>query len=327
MPAGSARNAEGEQEVISQIPIPARRRAFAAALLAALTIIAAPTVALAQQVVALVDGEPITSLDIEHRAKFIQMSTQKAPARQEVLDGLIDEILEIKEAHRYGIDAPASEVDNAFANVASRMGIDTQKLTQVLASNGSSADTLKHRLRAELAWTNLVRGRYKASLEIRDSDVEAELQLHKPDDKSADVGYEYVMRPIVLVVQHGAPEFCLRSTQAGCRRPARTFSELQRRHCICSRAQGSRRSRSGDETFRRPAARAARHSGRHGGRPPDAAGADRRRGANVRVVLEARNKVGHAGQTENSRRDVPAKIRGAGKALSGANPARRDDRI
>jgi peptidyl-prolyl cis-trans isomerase SurA len=206
MPAGSARNAEGEQEVISQIPIPAHRRAFAAALLAALTIIAAPTVALAQQVVALVDGEPITSLDIEHRAKFIQMSTQKAPARQEVLDGLIDEILEIKEAHRYGIDAPASEVDNAFANVASRMGIDTQKLTQVLASNGSSADTLKHRLRAELAWTNLVRGRYKASLEIRDSDVEAELQLHKPDDKSADVGYEYVMRPIVLVVQHGAPE-------------------------------------------------------------------------------------------------------------------------
>jgi peptidyl-prolyl cis-trans isomerase SurA len=191
---------------MSQIPVPAYRTVMAAALFATALLLGTPSIALSQQVVALVDGEPITSLDIEHRAKFIQMSTQKVPTRQEVLDGLIDEILEIKEAHRFSIDVPDSEVDNSFNNVATRMGIDAQKLTQVLASSGSSADTLKHRLRAELAWTNLVRGRYKASLEIRDSDVEAELQLHKPDDKSSDVGYEYVMRPILFVVPHGAPD-------------------------------------------------------------------------------------------------------------------------
>jgi peptidyl-prolyl cis-trans isomerase SurA len=190
---------------MSHIPVPASGRVLAAALLAVVATLAAPSVALSQQVVALVDGEPITSLDVDHRTKFMQMSTQKVPSRQDVLNGLIDEILEIKEAHRFNIDVPDSEVDNAFGNVATRMGIDSQKLTQVLASSGSSADTLKHRLRAELAWNNLVRGRYKASLEIRDSDVEAELQLHKSDDKSTDVGYEYILRPIVLVVPRGAP--------------------------------------------------------------------------------------------------------------------------
>jgi peptidyl-prolyl cis-trans isomerase SurA len=189
---------------MSHIPVPASGRVLVAALLAVVATLAAPSAALCQAVVALVDGEPITSLDVDQRTKFIQMSTQKVPARQDVLNGLIDEILEIKEAHRFGIDVPDSEVDGAFANVGTRMGIDSQKLTQILASSGSSANTLKHRLRAELAWTNLVRGRYKASLEVRDSDVEAELQLHKPDEKTDDVGYEYVLRPIVLVVQRGS---------------------------------------------------------------------------------------------------------------------------
>jgi peptidyl-prolyl cis-trans isomerase SurA len=56
-----------------------------------------------------------------------------------------------------------------------------------------------------MAWSGLVRGRYKASLEIADTDVEAELQLHKPED-AGQVGYEYVVRPIVMIVQRGAPD-------------------------------------------------------------------------------------------------------------------------
>ena len=72
----------------------------------------------------------------------------------------------------------------------------------------ASADTLKHRLEAQLAWNALVRGRYKASLEIPDSDVEAALQLHQNQDQSGekkDVGYEYTMRPIILIVPTGSP--------------------------------------------------------------------------------------------------------------------------
>ena len=56
-----------------------------------------------------------------------------------------------------------------------------------------------------MAWSNLVRGRYKASLEIADTDVEAQLQLHKPGEAKA-VGYEYIMRPVVFVVPRGSPD-------------------------------------------------------------------------------------------------------------------------
>jgi peptidyl-prolyl cis-trans isomerase SurA len=204
--AGEYPAAEGEQEPMSQIAFRVFCRGFAAAVLAATTLLAVlPAVGHAQEVVALVDGEPITALDIEQRAKFIQMSANKTPSRKEVLDGLIDEILEVREAKRFNIVVPDSEVDNAFAGVGSRMGADAAKLTQTLIKGGASAETLKHRLRAELAWNALVRGRFKASLEIADSDVEAKLDLHKSQEKS-EVGYEYVMRPVLFIVPHGSPD-------------------------------------------------------------------------------------------------------------------------
>ncbi len=180
-------------------------RVFAASMLAAVLTIVCNATARAQQVAVLVDGVPITELDIAQRAKFIEMSTHKAPTRQEALNGLIDEILEIREAKRFGIDPGDSDVNDAYANIASGMNVDTQKLTQMLVSGGASEQTLKHQIRAQIAWTSLVRGRYKASLEIRDSDVEAQLQLHQPDEKS-QVGYEYVVRPIILVVPRGSPD-------------------------------------------------------------------------------------------------------------------------
>jgi peptidyl-prolyl cis-trans isomerase SurA len=177
----------------------------AAAALAAASLLAVPAVGHAQGVVLVVDGEPITALDIEQRIKFIQMSTQKAPSRKDAIDGLIDEILEVKEAKRFGIDVPDSEVENSFANVANRMSVDTAKLTEMLAKGGASAGTLKHKLRADLAWAALVRGRFKNSLEIADSDVEAQLDLHKPEDKD-QVGYEYIMRPVLFIVPRGSPD-------------------------------------------------------------------------------------------------------------------------
>ena len=188
-----------------RIPPLARRIVLSAALLTATAVAAAPSVARAQQVVAFVNGQPITTFDLEHRAKFIQLSTKKQPTRKEALDSIIDELLEIAEAKRFTIEISDADVENNYKIVAKRMGLDEQKLTQVLVSNGASDSTLKLRLRAQAAWGALVRGRYKSSLEIRDKDVEAQIQTRKPDEKN-DVGYEYILRPVVFIVPRGSPD-------------------------------------------------------------------------------------------------------------------------
>jgi peptidyl-prolyl cis-trans isomerase SurA len=193
---------------------------LAAAVFAGAIMLGLPSAASAQQVVLFVNGQPITNLDIEHRAKFLQMSSKKVPSRKEVLDSLIDEILETTEAKRFGLDIPDEQVNESYKTVATRMGIDVPKLTQLLTQGGASDDTLKRRLRAQMAWTNLVRGRYKASLEIRDKDVEAQMQLHKPDEKN-EVGYEYIMRPVVFIVPRGSADtaFETRKREAEALRP------------------------------------------------------------------------------------------------------------
>ena len=112
------------------------------------TVAALSSPARAQQIVLLVNGEPITDRDIAHREKFIEMSTHKKPTRQEAINSLIDETLELKEAARYSLEPRDADVQQAFENVAGGMGVDAQKLTQILVSGGASADTLKHRLKA-----------------------------------------------------------------------------------------------------------------------------------------------------------------------------------
>jgi peptidyl-prolyl cis-trans isomerase SurA len=185
----------------------ARRRALPATALAAAVVLGSACLARAQEVVVMVDGQPITALDIEHRAKFIEMSTRKAPSRQEVINSLIDELLEIREGKRFSIDPGNGDVNEQFNGVAHNLGVDGEKLEQMLTAGGASPDTLKQKLKAQMVWANLVRGRYKASLEIPDSDIEAQLQLHKGDAVSAtQVGYDYTLRPVLLLVQRGSPE-------------------------------------------------------------------------------------------------------------------------
>jgi len=190
---------------MAKIAFRSRYRPLVVAAVLFAAIAATTCLATAQEVVLLVNGEPITNFDILHRQKFIEMSTHKAPAREQVINSLIDEILELKEAERYTIEPTKADVEEAYDNVAKNMGVDAQKLTQILNNGGASEDTLKHQLKAQMAWSGLVRGRYKASLEIADTDVEAELQLHKPED-AGQVGYEYVVRPIVMIVPRGAPD-------------------------------------------------------------------------------------------------------------------------
>lgn len=160
------------------------------------------THARAQQIVVIVNGEPITALDVEQRSKLTQLSTHKTPPRQEVIDELINEKLKVREAKKFGLEISNTEVDTAYASMASRMRFTPEQLTQQLARSGVNAATLKARIRADLAWPQIVRGRYQASLQIGEKDI-----VSVTDAKSDDtVGYDYTLRPILFVMPPGSPE-------------------------------------------------------------------------------------------------------------------------
>jgi peptidyl-prolyl cis-trans isomerase SurA len=98
-----------------------------------------------------------------------------------------------------------AEVDTAFEGMAKRQRITPQQFAQVLERAGISANTVKARIRAELTWNQLVRGKFSSSLQVGESDVANALRGRTETDSSA-VGYVYTLYPVMYVIARGSTE-------------------------------------------------------------------------------------------------------------------------
>jgi peptidyl-prolyl cis-trans isomerase SurA len=181
----------------------ALRRWMMGAALAIVAAMAMPAGAGAQTAV-LVNGDPITHFDIEQRTKLIQLSTQRVPNRQDVVEELINEKLKIQLQKRFIMDGIDKDADNAFTNMARRMRASPKQFTENLNKQGLQIETLKSRIKADLIWTQIIRGRYQSSFQFSDQDVDKRLQSRNRDDANV-VGYDYTLRPILFVVPRGSP--------------------------------------------------------------------------------------------------------------------------
>jgi peptidyl-prolyl cis-trans isomerase SurA len=186
---------------MNAIPLP-RLATLAAAVMLVLFISVLP--ASAQTVVVLVNGEPITNLDIEQRTKLQFLTTRKQASRQEVLNELIDEKVKIKEGKKFGVDPGSADIDQSYAGMAQRMRLSSDQLTKSLESQGIRPETLKARLKADMIWSSLVRGRFRESLQVAEKDVAAAVR-EKGDEKLEVEAFEYKMQPVVLIVPRGSP--------------------------------------------------------------------------------------------------------------------------
>ena len=140
--------------------------------------------------------------------RLIQASTQKAPGKKEVLDELIEERLKIQAAQRYRLEITDAEVDNVLAGMAQRMRANTEQFSKALAGAGISVTALKRKIKADLAWQQIVRGKFAPSLQVRERDVKMTADSRRKDDKDA-VSYAYTLRPILFIIPRGSPDTLL----------------------------------------------------------------------------------------------------------------------
>ena len=169
--------------------------------------LAAPATARAQ-VVVIANGSPITEYDIQQRTKLVFSSVHKQPTRQEVINDLIDDRLKISRAKVYGLEVTDADINNAFENMATRQHITPDQFGQVLERAGISPNTVKARLRAELTWQQLIRGKYSSTLQVGESDIASALKERNENDAAA-VGYVYTLYPVMMVIARGSNEATL----------------------------------------------------------------------------------------------------------------------
>jgi len=158
----------------------------------------------AQTVAVMVNGEPITDLDIEARVKFDFLSTHKQPSRQDVINELIEEKLKIKEAKKFGVDPSVSDINESFGQMAQRMRITPEQLAASLDKQGTRADTLKQKIKADMVWGSLVRGRYKEKLQVSEKDINDRIKEEGGGEAQTSDAFEYRMLPVVLIVPKGS---------------------------------------------------------------------------------------------------------------------------
>jgi peptidyl-prolyl cis-trans isomerase SurA len=179
------------------------RRLAATVVLAASLAVAAQSGAHAQTVVVFVNGEPITALDVDQRIKLIEVSTHKTPARQEALDELIDEKLKVQIGKRYGLDVPDKDVESSFNAMARRVNQTSKQFAEGLSHAGINVAALKRRIKADIAWSSIIRGKFPSINAVGEKDVLTAMGSRKTDEKDA-VSYQYTLRELLFIVARGS---------------------------------------------------------------------------------------------------------------------------
>ncbi|WP_417496686.1 peptidylprolyl isomerase [Maricaulis sp.] len=156
------------------------------AFMASLLVIAAPG-ALAQStegVAALVNDQPITTVDVRNRMRLIIASTgmtQIDPAtlaqiQSQAIRGLVDENLQLQAAREYDIEVTDEEINQSIQDLADRNNTTIDAIVGDLERSGVDVSTLRHQLEAEIAWQVLVNGRYGSRIRISDQQIEMALE-------------------------------------------------------------------------------------------------------------------------------------------------------
>ncbi len=173
-------------------------RKFFLAFLMTLTTFAAAQAA-PVKIAALVNGDVISSQDMQNRIKAFLMTSRipfnkqtRLMITQRVLNGAIDEKLKLQAAAKDGINITEKEVDAQVKEFAKNNQISAAQLPQILADSGVSMATLREQLKAELAWVRVVRKKYYAENNLTQKEInemmdEAQTDLITPKYQVSEI--------------------------------------------------------------------------------------------------------------------------------------------
>lgn len=175
-------------------------------------------------IVAIVNGHTITQLDLENRLKLMLMDAQQLPSdeqklvlRRNLVDKMIDEILQVEEAKRYGIEASQEDVKNHLDFVSTQNNWSPGHLEKTLQAEGIPQDILINQIKAGIAWAKFTM-LLREGAKISDKDIENHMRhkRHKVryllaeivlpfSSPSQAMGAEQMAQQVFQEIQNGKP--------------------------------------------------------------------------------------------------------------------------
>ena len=135
----------------------------------------------ADYIVAVVNQEPITHTDVDKRVGRIMDAASRNPnarlpspdvLREQVLEALIDEKVQLQHAKVIGMGVSDAEVDDAISNIAAQNQISLQELRQRMRADGLDYDRYRNSLREQLLLERVRAREVNARIQISDSELD-----------------------------------------------------------------------------------------------------------------------------------------------------------
>ncbi len=194
----------------------------------------------AMRIVAVVNGDVISNVDVENRTRLFALSTG-LPLTQDVLDRLkqqitrqlIDEKLRMQEVQRRKIVIPDKAIADAIHEIEIAQRPAAGALQQKLSSGGVAFRTLIDQLRTQLGWTQVLKEQLGDQTKITDAEVAEQqrllaAQVGKPEYRVGEI-FIPVEDPATLADAQRFAETVISELRAGAPFPvvAAQFSQNQ----------------------------------------------------------------------------------------------------
>lgn len=179
-------------------------RLVLAALLTACGMAAAvvPSSAKAQAIVLSVNGDPITSVDVEQRMKLLK-ALRRPASRDAAIESMVQTRLKAREAARFGISIKDEEVVEELQVLGKKMKISAQQLANDIGHAGVQQTQANAFLKAELGYSLLIRALNRG---VEASEVQVRQEIAKEKTSKTGGLVNYTIRQIVFTVSPDAKQ-------------------------------------------------------------------------------------------------------------------------
>ena len=142
----------------------------------------------AEAVAAIVNDKVISTFDVRQRMKLMMMSSggrippEALPQIQErAVRDLVEEKLKLQEAKKFDLVIPDEQIDAEIAGMAAQSNLTPAQLAEALGADGISIKALREQIAANIAWPELVQGRFRSRVRVSDDEIEDTLDRMRED--------------------------------------------------------------------------------------------------------------------------------------------------
>ena len=138
------------------------------------------------RIIAVVNGDVITSGDVENRARLFALSTGLPTSddvigrlKNQIANQLVEEKLRLQETQRRKIVVPDKQIAGAIHDIEQRNNMPDGALRQKLGTQNVSIRTLIDQIRVQLSWTQVLREQLADKLTITDTEIDDQMRSHE----------------------------------------------------------------------------------------------------------------------------------------------------